>query len=117
MGDRAIQREGQSDWFDLKPSRARTVVLQALARAAIDSAFEKWAGAAPAWRAIEWCIVRDPLVGSPLAESGAIRALYYDGARSIDQPDAAVIFEVTASEIVVHNVLFTDAKATYAGRA
>jgi hypothetical protein len=33
------------------------------------------------------------------------------------QPDAAVIFEVTAGEIIIHNVLFTDAKATYAGRA
>ena len=117
MGDGAIQRESQSNWLDLGPSNARTVVFQPLARAAIDSAYDKWSGAAPAWRAIEWCIVRDPLVGSPLVESGRIRALYYDGARSIDHPDAAVIFEVTASEIIIHNVLFTDAKLTYAGRA
>ena len=37
---------------------------------AVDSAFGRWDDAERAWVAIEWALVRDPLVGVPLFEGG-----------------------------------------------
>lgn len=93
----------------------RTVVLDTVARDAVDSACKKWVAAERAWDAIEWCMARDPLVGVPLVESGKVRGFQYDGARSIHQPDVSVIYEMTDDEIIVRSAVFTDAKAQRAG--
>jgi hypothetical protein len=78
---------------------------------------ETWGDAERAWIAIEWALVRDPLVGVPLIEGGNIRAFVYYGARSIDQPDVDVIYEIQNDAIIIRSAVFTDAKASQAGRA
>jgi hypothetical protein len=98
-------------------SPARTIVLDSAVRDALDSAVRKWDDTERAWIAIEWTLVRDPIVGRPLTEKGNIRAFEYDGARSIGQPDIEVIYEITLHEIIVRNAVFSNAKATQAGRA
>jgi hypothetical protein len=97
---------------------ARTVVLDELARQALDHVCEQWEGGETAWRAIEWVMARDPLVGRRLSEAEAaeLRAFQYDGARSIKQPDLYVIYEVLEHEIVVKVIGYDDAKAANAGR-
>jgi hypothetical protein len=76
-----------------------------------------WKDAERAWQAIEWCLVRDPQVGVPLVESGRFRAFIYDGAKSIEQPDVDVIYEIQVHAIVIHYAGFSNAKASSAGRA
>jgi hypothetical protein len=76
-----------------------------------------WGDADRAWQAIEWCLVRDTQVGPPLSESGSLRAFVYAGARSIDQPDVEVIYEIQVHAIIIHSAIFSNAKATNAGRA
>jgi hypothetical protein len=98
-------------------SPARTVVLDSAVRDALDSAEDKWGDTERAWMAIEWALVRDPLAGRPLTEKGNIRGFEYDGARSIGQPDIEVIYEITLHEIIVRDAVFSDAKASQAGRA
>jgi hypothetical protein len=94
----------------------RTVVLNAAAQDALDSAATKWEDTERAWIAIEWALAHDPLVGVPLNEKGNVRGLVYDGARSISQPDVSVIYEITEHEIIVQDAVFSDAKASQAGR-
>jgi hypothetical protein len=53
----------------------------------------------------------------PLTEGGSLRAFVYDGARSIDQPDIEVIYEIQLNVIVIRNAVFSNAKAPQAGRA
>jgi hypothetical protein len=98
-------------------SAARTVVLESVALRAVDSACDKWRDAERAWIAIEWVLVRDPHVGVALTEHGNIRAFLYAGARSIDQPDVEVIYEIRQDEIIVRSAVFRDAKASFAGSA
>jgi hypothetical protein len=98
---------------------AKTVVLDEFARQALDHICEQWEGGETAWRAIEWVMARDPLVGRRLSEAEAaeLRAFQYDGARSIRQPDLYVIYEVLEHEIVVRVIGYDDARAASAGRA
>lgn len=76
-----------------------------------------WGDTDRAWQAIEWCLVRASDVGPALNESGNLRALFYAGARSIDQPDIEIIYEVQLHAIVIHSAVFSNAKAPNAGRA
>jgi hypothetical protein len=98
-------------------SPARTVVLDEPARDAVDSALQKWTGAELAWSAIEWTLAHDPLVGAALIEAGNVRALIYNGAHSIDQPDVEVIYEIETDAVIVRSAVFSDPKASQAGRA
>jgi len=95
---------------------ARTVILESDAQQAVDSACDEWEDAERAWMAIEWALARDPHVGVPLTEGGNVRGLLYDGARSIDQPDVQVIYEIQQNAIIVRSAVFNDAKARFAGR-
>jgi hypothetical protein len=97
-------------------SPARTVILETVAQQVVDSACDKWEDAERAWIAIEWALAHDPAVGVPLTEGGNVRGLLYDGARSIGQPDVEVIYEIQQDAVVVRSAVFTDAKASFAGR-
>jgi hypothetical protein len=55
-------------------------------------------------------------VGVPLIEGGNVRGFVYYGARSIDQPDVDVIYEIQQDAIIIRSAVFTDAKASQAGR-
>jgi hypothetical protein len=96
---------------------ALTVVLDEAARAAVDSAIMQWEDAERAWLAMEWTLSHDPQVGVPLREGGNMRGFVYRGARSVGQPDVQVIYELTKHEIIVRDVVFSDAKASQAGHA
>jgi hypothetical protein len=47
---------------------------------------------------------------------GGVRGFMYDGARSISQPDIEVIYQIEDHQIVVKSAVFSDAKASAAGR-
>jgi hypothetical protein len=96
---------------------ALTVVLDEVARAALDLAIETWSDAERAWAAIEWVLARDPQCGRPLTESGNLRAFVYVGARSIHQPDVEVIYEIAWKEIIVRSAEFAHARGAVAGSA
>ena len=95
----------------------REVVLDETVRTALDAACLTWEDTERAWEAIEWTLARDPHVGVPLSEGGTLRALIYQGASSIGQPDIEVIYEVQAEAVVVKNAIFSNAKASLAGHA
>ena len=84
---------------------------------AVDSTCDRWDDTDRAWIAIEWALVRDPIVGVPLVEGGNVRGFVYYGARSIGQPDVDVIYEIQQDAIIIKSAVFTDAKASQAGRA
>lgn len=83
--------------------------------AAIKEAAETW-DSEDSIRAIEWAIIHDPEIGILLNESG-LRAFVYHGARSINQPDIDVIYGPGNPEFVIHDLVFSEAKAGHAGRA
>jgi hypothetical protein len=95
----------------------RDVILEESARTALDSAILTWKDTERAWEAIEWTLAHDPQVGVPLVEGGELRAFIYCGAKSIDQPDIEVIYEIQAHSVVVRSAVFSDAKAIQAGHA
>jgi hypothetical protein len=55
-------------------------------------------------------------VGVPLVEGGNVRGFVYYGARSIDQPDVDVIYDIQNDAIIIRSAVFADAKASQAGR-
>jgi hypothetical protein len=93
----------------------RTVILDTVAQAALDSAILKWEDTERAWLAIEWALARDPEAGVSLNEKGNIRAFLYAGARSIGQPDVEVIYEIELHAIIIRSAVFSDAKSGQAG--
>jgi hypothetical protein len=83
---------------------------QPQARLAVDEALEKWARTDDAIRDLEWTILRDPLLGKALTESGLTRGLTLQGAASIGLPTVTYVYEVEPERIVVHSARFEDAK-------
>jgi hypothetical protein len=96
---------------------ARTVILDSVAKDALDAAVLKWEDAERAWFAIEWTLARDPQIGVPLNEKGDVRAFVYAGAKSIGQPDIDVIYLIELHAIVVRSAVFSEPIAGQAGRA
>lgn len=86
---------------------------------AVDDATARWARASDAWDAITWVLARDPedVASKALAESGRLRAMTLEGARSIDLPTVTVVYEFDREYVTIREALFEDAKATRAGRA
>jgi hypothetical protein len=85
---------------------------------AYDHAITRWARADDAWQGITWTIARDPIGESiPLNESGTLRVLTSEGARSIDLPTLTVIYEYDDHYVTIKDARFTDAKASFASRA
>lgn len=67
--------------------------------------------------ALEWGILRDPLIGALINERGT-RAFNYPGARSINEPDVDFYYEEDGDFLfVVHDLIFRGAKAHYDGKA
>ena len=96
---------------------ARTVVLDEIARQALDYICEHWEGGELAWLVIEWVLAREEDVGRLLTEQANLRAFEYFGAKSIKQPDLYVIYEVLEHQIVVKIIGYDEAKAAHAGHA
>lgn len=94
-----------------------TVVEEPAVKDAVDAACARWARAGEAWEAIVWALARDPKVGLAVTESGNVRALVSDGARSIGLPTVRVLYEISRSAIVIHEAEFRESAHVQAGRA
>jgi hypothetical protein len=95
----------------------RTIRYEGRAEEAIQAAEEKWDNVEEIINAFEWILMRDPDLGRILTESGNVRGFLYPGAKSKNEPDVDVIYEVDPETIIIHDLTFTDAKAQYTGRA
>jgi len=87
------------------------------ARRALDEAESRWEGAYSAWEAATWTVMRDPLAGKSVTESGKTRAFTYEGARSIKQPSVTILYENRGDTTVIHDAFFKEAPYFQAGRA
>ncbi|HZQ11473.1 MAG TPA: hypothetical protein VFB31_01540 [Pseudolabrys sp.] len=95
----------------------RTIRYEDRAHQAIQAAEDKWDDVDEIINAFEWILMRDPELGRILTESGKVRGFLYPGAKSKNEPDVDVIYEVDPQTIIIHDLTFTDAKAQYAGQA
>jgi hypothetical protein len=82
---------------------------------AVNDACEKWENAALAWEHITWALARDIKIGRSLNESGTLRLLIWQGARSIQMPDVQLVYKIESPTIRFMEVIFADAKAAIAG--
>lgn len=82
-----------------------------------DAAEVRWERAMDSWEAITWVILHDETCGSALSESGNVRGYIFDGARSVNMPSLAVIYEITDEYIIVRDAEFYEAPYGQAGRA
>jgi hypothetical protein len=83
----------------------REVRYETEAQQAIDDACEIWLRADDQVRLLEWAIVRDPTVGTPLTESGNVRAISAQGAASISSPTVTLVYEIEPSLICIKSAL------------
>ena len=96
---------------------APSFIYEDRAEAAIRAASAKWNNVEEIVAAIEWAIIRDPAIGPVVNERG-LRGFVYPGARSLKEPDVDVLYEEKPPDyLIVHDLIFRDAKAHYAGRA
>jgi hypothetical protein len=77
---------------------------------------DKWHNVEEVVRALEWGLVRDPALGWLLNERG-LRFFVFPGAVSTREPDVDVIYEDSPPWIIIHDLVFRDAKARQAGHA
>jgi hypothetical protein len=96
---------------------ARDIRYEDRATQSIQVAKQKWAHIEDVVNAVEWALLHDPHIGCLLNERG-IRGFVMPGARSIDEPDVDVLYEESSDElIVIHDLIFRQAKAQYSGNA
>lgn len=95
----------------------RTVRHEAEADAALGVALERWERADEVWEAALWNIARDPTIGTAVTESGRVRALTIQGARSIGWPTLTLLYEIEEQLVIVHDALFKEAGAYKPGYA
>jgi len=88
------------------------------ASAAFAEAVQRWARADDAWKGVTWVLARDPVSDSkPLNETGKLRVFTSEGARSIGLPTLTVIYEYDTQYVTIRDARFSDAKASFSGRA
>ena len=95
----------------------RTIVYESRAEKAILEAENRWNEIDEIINAFEWVLMRDVEIGHALSESGNIRGFLYPGARSKKEPDVDIIYEIDAERITIRDLIFSDAKGHYAGKA
>jgi hypothetical protein len=95
---------------------ARSFVYEERANVAIREAGRKWANIEEILAAMEWGLARDPLMGRLINERG-IRGFVHHGARSTNEPDVDCLYADEDPTIIIHDLVFRDAKAHYAGNA
>ena len=95
----------------------RGVRHEAEADAALRIALERWERADEVWDAALWNIAREPTVGVPVTESGRVRSLTIQGARSIGWPTLTVLYEFDDQMVIVHGALIKEAGAYKPGCA
>jgi len=67
---------------------------------------------------MEWAIAREPSFGKPISESGHVRTLMIQGARSIGWPTLTVIYtNDDDDQITIQEAIFEEAGIYKAGNA
>ena len=84
--------------------------------AEVDEASTRWSRFDDAWSVVSWALSRDPTLGIPSSEGGHLRSVVFQGSFAHAMPTIYLVYEVTASQIVLQRVKFTDAHST-AGNA
>jgi hypothetical protein len=79
---------------------------------AIDDAKRRWARVRDAWETISWILFHDPQAGNPISkiDIGKIRVFTLDGMRSLGMPTVTILYEVSTSELTIHDALFEESK-------
>ncbi|HZP21649.1 MAG TPA: hypothetical protein VFB16_15755 [Bauldia sp.] len=95
---------------------ARSFRYEDRATDSIQKAKERWANVEEILEALEWGMAHDPAIGRLLNEKG-LRGFVYPGARSMNEPDIDVIYEDANPLLIIHDLVFRDAKAHHAGHA
>lgn len=84
----------------------------------VNAAYLRWPRTEEAWEAVTWALARDPFSAGPaISESGLVRSLVFEGARSIGMPTVRVVYVIEPAVVVVKAVMFDDSEYMYAGRA
>jgi hypothetical protein len=96
-------------------AKAVEKVLPAADTESIEQAGARWPRTDDAWDAVVWAIARDSEAGTPLVESGRIRAVTIEGAKSIGMPTVTVVYEIEKHKAMITDALFAEPDA--AGRA
>lgn len=71
---------------------------------------DRWDRAILVWELATYTLARDPEVGKVMTESGKTRSFTYPGAYSVGQPALTIVYEIAVTQIIVHDVMFEDAK-------
>jgi hypothetical protein len=94
----------------------RSIRYEARADDAIQEAKKQWSNIEDMLAALDWCLMHDPLVGRLLNETG-LRGFTLPGARSVKEPDVDVLYREDGHTLVIEDLVFRGAKASYAGNA
>jgi hypothetical protein len=94
----------------------RTFRYEEGATTAIQKAKRDWSNIEDVLMALEWAIMHDPAVGGLLNERG-LRGFIFPGARSLNEPDIDVIYQEDEFQIIIHDLVFREARAHHAGKA
>jgi hypothetical protein len=94
----------------------RGIRYEARADYAIREAKKRWSNIEDMLAAIDWVLMRDALVGRLLNERG-VRGFTMSGARSVKEPDIDVLYREDGELIVIEDLVFREARASYAGHA
>jgi len=92
----------------------RSVRYEPAAQEAADNACEQWLRTDDQINLLEWVISRDPTKGLALSESGNIRTLTVQGARSISSPTVTIVYEIEPHVISVLSARFEEAQSVQA---
>ena len=85
---------------------------------AVNEAYRRWPRTDEAWQAVTWALARDPYSAGPaLSESGLVRAIVFEGARSVGMPTVRAVYVIQPALIIVQAVAFEESAHLYAGRA
>lgn len=91
----------------------RTIRHEPAAAEAYDAAVDRWERADEVWNAMEWAVAHEPTIGTALSETGHVRSLIIQGARSIGWPTLTVIYTNDSDgQITIHEAVF-EAAGTY----
>ena len=83
----------------------RDIRYESEAQQAIDDGCEVWLRTDDQVSLLEFALVRDPMVGTPLTESGNVRAVSVQGALSNSSPTVTFLYEIQPHLITVKSAL------------
>jgi hypothetical protein len=109
---------GQREQPPNSASKVRDVREERTVEKDVNAAYLRWPRTEEAWEAVTWALARDPFSAGPaINESGLVRSLVFEGARSIGMPTVRVVYVIEPAIVIVKAAVFEDSEHMYAGRA